>query len=128
MLSAGLGPLHRPGRLYIGVILVFGLGMILLGSADSFPWALAALFLVSAMATASDVLTQSMVQMSVPNALRGRAMGAWSLAIGISPLGHIEMGLLIGSLGLAGAYAVNGSVLILLSVGVALGLPALRRL
>ena len=128
VLSAGLGPLHRPGRLYIGVILVFGLGMILLGSADSFLWALAALFLVSAMATASDVLTQSMVQMSVPNALRGRAMGAWSLAIGISPLGHIEMGLLIGALGLAGAYAANGAVLILLSVGIALCLPALRRL
>ena len=127
-LSLGFRALARPGRIYVGVILVFGLGMLFLAGADSFPLALAALFVVAAMATASDVLTQSMLQLSVPNALRGRAMGAWSLAIGISPLGHIEMGLMIGWLGLAGAFAANGCVLLALAVGVALWLPGLRRL
>jgi hypothetical protein len=89
---------------------------------------MAALFLVSAMATASDILTQSMLQLSVPNELRGRAMGAWSLAIGISPVGQMEMGFLIGAFGLGTAYAFNGSMLIALAIIVAIAVPGLRRL
>ncbi|MBN06150.1 MFS transporter [Ponticaulis sp.] len=128
LLAMGFSWLRRPGRAYIGVITIFGLGMIWVSQAESLPAALASLFLVSAMAVASDILTQSMLQLSVPNALRGRAMGAWSLAIGISPAGQIEMGLLIGALGLGGAFAVNGTALIAIAVLVLLFLPRLRRL
>ena len=46
-----------------------------------FEFALLALLLVAVLATCSDVLTQSMMQLSVPNKLRGRAMGSWILAV-----------------------------------------------
>ncbi len=118
----------RPGRVYLWVITIFGGAMIFVSGADDFLLALAGLFLVSGMATASDILTQSMLQLSVPNALRGRAMGAWSLAIGIAPVGHMEMGFLIGWLGLGGAYALNGTVMIAIAILVALAVPQLRRI
>ena len=79
-------------------------------------------------ATASDVLTQSMVQLSVPNHLRGRAMGAWTLAIGSAPLGHLEMGALIVWLGLGGALMTNGAALIIVALLTTVLVPRLRKL
>jgi hypothetical protein len=128
ILTLGLTWLARPGRAYLGVIAIFGFAMIGVSISHSFGLAMAALFVVSGMATASDILTQSMLQLSVPNALRGRAMGAWSLAIGISPIGQMEMGLLIGAFGLGVAFAFNGTMLITLAVVVAIMVPSLRRL
>jgi predicted MFS family arabinose efflux permease len=128
LLMLGLGWLARPGRVYLGVIVLFGIGMIAVSVSNHFLLAMLALFLVSGMATASDILTQSMLQLSVPNALRGRAMGAWSLAIGVSPIGQMEMGFLIGSFGLGAAYAFNGCVLIAIALIVAIAVPGLRRL
>jgi MFS family permease len=128
ILTLGFAWLARPGRAYLGVIAIFGFAMIGVSLSYNFGLAMAALFVVSGMATASDILTQSMLQLSVPNALRGRAMGAWSLAIGISPVGQIEMGLLIGAFGLTAAFAFNGTMLITLAVVVAIAVPSLRRL
>jgi MFS family permease len=128
LLTLGLPWLARPGRAYLGVIVLFGIGMWAVSASNHFVFAMAALFLVSGMATASDILTQSMLQLSVPNALRGRAMGAWSLAIGISPVGQMEMGFLIGAFGLSAAYAFNGAMLISIAIIVAIAVPGLRRL
>jgi MFS family permease len=128
ILTLGLTWLARSGRAYLGVIVLFGFGLLAVSVSHHFSLAMAALFLVSGMATASDILTQSMLQLSVPNALRGRAMGAWSLAIGISPVGQMEMGFLIGWLGLSTAFAINGSVLIAIALVVAITVPSLRKL
>ncbi len=128
ILTLGFAWLARPGRAYLGVIAIFGFAMIGVSLSYNFGLAMAALFVVSGMATASDILTQSMLQLSVPNALRGRAMGAWSLAIGISPVGQMEMGLLIGAFSLTAAFAFNGTMLITLAVLVAIAVPSLRRL
>jgi len=73
-------------------------------------------------------LTQSMVQLSVPNHLRGRAMGAWVLAIGTAPLGHLEMGALAASLGVGTALFANGAALIAIGVVTAITVPRLRKL
>jgi hypothetical protein len=102
--------------------------MMLLAEARFFWLALMALVLIAMMATASDILTQSMVQLSVPNHLRGRAMGAWAFAIGSAPLGHLEMGYLIVAFGLSGALLANGFVLIATGLVVLLTMPRLRKL
>jgi MFS family permease len=125
---AGMGSMTRRGVAYIVVIFAFGSGLILLSVADHLMLAVAALCIVAALATASDVLTQSMVQLSVPNALRGRAMGAWTLAIGSAPLGHLEMGALAVAIGIGNALFVNGTMLILVGIVVFFAAPRLRSL
>lgn len=127
-LSALGGHISRRGLTYLGVIFAFGAALLLLATAGQFVLALAAMLLVAAMAAASDVLTQSMVQLSVENHLRGRAMGAWTLAIGSAPLGHLEMGVLVTALGVEGALAANGAALILVGLITTLAVPRLRRL
>ncbi len=69
-----------------------------------------------------------MMQLSVPNRLRGRAMGSWVLAVGSSPLGHLEMGALAVSLGVGGALVVNGGALIGVAILATLVAPRLRKL
>ncbi len=128
VLSAFGGRVSRRGLAYLGVIFAFGSALLLLAAAGQFLLALAAILLVAVMAAASDVLTQSMVQLSVENHLRGRAMGAWTLAIGSAPLGHLEMGALAVALGVEGALAANGTALLVVGLFAALAAPGLRRL
>ncbi len=127
-LSALGGHISRRGLVYLGVIFAFGAALLVLAAADQIFLVLAAMLLVAAMAAASDVLTQSMVQLSVENHLRGRAMGAWTLAIGSAPLGHLEMGALAVALGVEGALAANGAALVAVGLITALAVPRLRRL
>ena len=128
LVLSAMGGLERKGIVFLVVIYVFGASLIFLSLADAFVLGLAALVMVAVMATASDVLTQSMVQLSVPNELRGRAMGTWSLAIGSAPLGHLVMGALTVAIGVGGALAVNGAALIAVGLIATIVVPRLRRL
>ena len=69
-----------------------------------------------------------MMQLSVANELRGRAMGIWVLALGFGPLGHLELGAVSETFGLQGALLLNGILLICVAVLVGLFVPRLRRL
>ena len=128
LVLAGAGGLERRGAVFLAVIYVFGGSLMLLAAAGPFALALAVMIIVAALATSSDVLTQSMMQLSVPNRLRGRAMGSWVLAVGSSPLGHLEMGALAVSLGVGGALVVNGGALIGVAILATLVAPRLRKL
>ena len=128
LMLAGTVGLHRRGAIYLLVIGAFGGSLVLLSALDQFTLALVALVIVAGLATASDVLSQSMMQLSVPNHLRGRAMGFWVVAIGSAPLGHLEIGALAVMLGADGALLVNGGTLICVGVLATVAVPRLRKL
>jgi hypothetical protein len=69
-----------------------------------------------------------MMQLSVPDRLRGRAMGAWVFAIGSAPLGHLAMGALAASVGVGTALGINGAALLLIGALVTITAPGLRKL
>lgn len=125
-LTAGLR--QRRGVVYLWVIGGLGGGLLFLSAESPLEVTLAAVFLVAGLAAASDVLTQSMMQLSVGNALRGRAMGVWVLAVGFGPLGHLEIGFLAEHAGVTGALFANGLILLALSGLLAVGAPRLRQL
>lgn len=125
---AGTINFRRRGLAYLFVIYAFGLGLIMLGAAPGYAAILLAVLAVSALASASDVLTQSMMQLSVPDRLRGRAMGAWVFAIGSAPLGHLEMGALAAGVGVGTALGINGAALILIGIVTTIVAPGLRKL
>ncbi|MBT4491142.1 MAG: MFS transporter, partial [Rhodospirillaceae bacterium] len=125
---ACMGALQRRGLAYIGVIFAFGASLMLLAADSPLMATMAIIAIVAGAAAASDTLTQSMMQLSVPNALRGRAMGVWVLAIGFAPLGHLEMGGLVEVIGLGPALFTNGAALVAVGVFVAISVPRLRQL
>jgi hypothetical protein len=113
------GDVEHRGLAFLFVVLAFGVAMIVLGQGSTVVLAGGACFLVANLAALSDLLTQSLVQSAVPNELRGRAMGSWSLAIGVGPLGTLQIGALAAAAGITVALTANGLVL------VALGLASL---
>ena len=108
---------ERKGALYLLVTFIFGGAIVFLGFASSFALAILAIVLVSGMMALSDVLSQSMIQRVVPDEFRGRAMGAWVLAIGTAPLGNLQIGALASAYGVPLALVANGIGVVIVAIG-----------
>ncbi len=104
------------GRLYLGVMAGFGLALCFLAFAPAFVSVLLCVALIAVFASSADILVQGMMQLCVPDALRGRAMGAWVVALGMGPIGHLELGLLISLFGVTIALLTNGIVLLFIGL------------
>lgn len=128
VLLSPLGEIRRTGLAFIGVLHVLGLSLLLLATASSFYVAILAVLAMSSMMALSDLFSQSLIQRSVPNELRGRAMGAWMVAVGTAPVGNLQIGALASAFGVAFALASHGIGLVVLAA-MTLALSArLRRL
>ena len=128
VVMAVTGPSRLLGVVWLAIIAGFGLEVMALGLAPNLPVAVVVIVTIAFCAVASDVLTQSMMQLAVPSALRGRAMGAWQVAVGFSPIGHLEMGLLAGAVGTAAALLLNGAALVLVAIGAGAASRRLREM
>ena len=123
-----VSPQKRRIRIYGICVLLLGISIITLGHVSDIPTVLLTLAVVSAMISAWDILTQSMMQSCVPDHLRGRSMGAWMFAIGSSPLGQLEMGFLVTAIGIGPALYLNGSGVLLVILIAFTVTPILRKL
>ena len=122
------GNVKRPGMLLLSTLFFFGISQILLGYAETFWLAFALVALVNIMATMSDVLHQTLLQLSVSNEQRGRAMGSWVIGIGTAPIGQLEMGTLADTTSSKTALLINGAALAALALLMSVLLPKLRKL
>ena len=117
---------HRSlSGLYTMVLYGFAVGLLTLAISPSFGAAVTALLLVAAMASLTDVLSQSMMQLCVADHLRGRAMGVWMISVGMSPVGQLEMGALAAGVGVQSALTFNGIAVIVCAVLAMILLPRL---
>ena len=128
--SALTGIRARPswGGLLLAILALFGAGQVLLAFAPTFWFAAGCVVFINIMAAATDVLHQTLLQFSVANEQRGRAMGSWIIGTGIAPVGHLQVGALASLTSAHVALLVNGLALILLTLGMALGIPRRWRL
>ena len=128
VMMAALGEVRRRGQMLLLVFFLFGLGQVLLSQASVMWTALLFVALINSMASSADILHQGMLQFSVTNQQRGRAMGSWLVATGIGPAGQLEVGFLAGATSPKVALLVNGITLAALAVGLGLLSPRLRKL
>ena len=128
LLLFAVSPQKRRTRIYGICVLLLGISIITLGHVADIPTVLLTLAVVSAMISAWDILTQSMMQSCVPDHLRGRSMGAWMFAIGSSPLGQLEMGFLVTAIGIGPALYLNGFGVLLVILIAFTATPVLRKL
>jgi hypothetical protein len=68
------------------------------------------------------------MQLSVPAHLRGRAGGAWVVAIGLGPLGQLQIGALASLFGVSVALGASGLGLVALVGAAVFFFPRVRRL
>ena len=128
ILMTAAGSRRRLGLTWLAVIAGFGLMVTMLALVPNLPLAAIVVAAIALAAVASDVLTQSMMQLAVREEMRGRAMGAWQFSVGFSVVGHLEMGLLASALGTAAALLVNGTALVLVAIGAGAASRRLRRM
>jgi MFS family permease len=108
------------------VFCVYGASMILVAPTTSLTLAAAALVVTGACAASFDVLQQTLMQLAVPEEQRGRAVGLWVLGIGSAPVGNLEMGSIVATLGAPTALAINGALVMAAAALLIAAAPAYR--
>ena len=119
------------GGIFLAVLAGFGLSLIALGAAPyvvGFAGVVLVLIAANALGALTDLLAQSLLQLTSPPELRGRAGGAWVVAIGLAPLGQLQIGALASLLGVSAALAASGLALVGLAGAALRAFPRLRRL
>jgi MFS family permease len=122
-----LPPIARPGRALLLAVAAFGLATIVFGLSRSFPVSVAA-FVVAGMADQVSMVTRAtLIQLSTPDALRGRVSSVNLVFIGASnQLGAVESGFVAWLFG-ATFSVVSGGIACLAVLGwIAVRMPALR--
>jgi hypothetical protein len=124
-------PTQGGGGLFMAVLAFFGASLIGLGVAPhvvGVAGVIVLLIVANSAGGLTDLLAQSLMQLSVPAHLRGRAGGAWVVAIGLAPLGQLQIGALASLFGVSVALGTSGLALVGLAGAAALLSPRVRRL
>jgi hypothetical protein len=131
LIAVSTRPTVGGGAFFLLVLLVFGASLVGLGVAPyvvGFLGVMVVLVVVNSAGALADLLAQSLMQLSVPAHLRGRAGGAWVVAIGLGPLGQFQIGALASLFGVSVALGASGLGLVTLVVVAASFFPRVRRL
>jgi predicted MFS family arabinose efflux permease len=122
-----LGNFPRKGLLLIGIAITYGVFVATFSASGSYAIALVLIMGVGASAAASDAMNWTLLQLNVPDEMRGRAVGAWVFAIGFGWIGHLGLGALGDIFGVQWALAGAGTMLIATGLLVLAISPGLRR-
>jgi hypothetical protein len=115
------------GRVFLSASLVVPLAVALIGLAPTWPVAVPALLLAGAGGSGFGTMQTTIAASAAEESMRGRAMGAVALSIGVLPLGMLSMGLLAEWFGPTVALTGSGTLGVLLIATLALAQPGLRR-
>jgi MFS family permease len=123
---ANLGNYRYKGRLLLGIFLFFGVALVLFGQSPWYTTSLVLAGVIGAMAGAFDAVQHTMLQLSVTEQQRGRAMGIWHMSVGFGPVGSLLIGAVAAAIGAQLAVTVNGAAIVAVFLLVVLLVPRLR--
>lgn len=126
LLLAGLSDRGRLGVVFLVVIATFGAAMAGIGVSEWFYVSLALAAVIGACAAMFDALQWILLQAGVDDSLRGRALGAWNVAIGFGWLGPLFLGAIADAVSVTAAFTLAGAVLIGTAALVTMTAPRLR--
>jgi len=110
---AWLGKSRHMGRVLLGVLLAFGVTLVVFSLTRTLWLSELLLFLAGALLVTSFSLTTSLVQLIAPNELRGRVMSIYMVAFrGAAPLGNFMSGNLITIASAPLVIGLNGVLLV----------------
>jgi len=121
-------PVERAGPALLGAVAVYGLATLGFGLSRTFPLSVALYMLAGAADQVSVVMRQTAIQLSTPDALRGRVSAVNMIFIAASnQLGAVESGFLAAATSATFAVASGGVGCLLVVLWTAWRLPELRR-
>jgi MFS transporter, DHA1 family, staphyloferrin A biosynthesis exporter len=120
--------LKRQGLFLVGSIVILGFFLILFSQMRSFPLALATLVIAGAFQMFFLASTATILQLLVPDELRGRVMSLYMLDRGFMPVGALFAGVSAHFIGAPSTVATMGAIVLVLAMFVAWRVPAIRSL
>jgi len=128
ILASVANRLRRQGLFLVGSIIILGLFLILFSQIKSFPIALISLVVVGLFQMFFLASTNTLLQLIVPDHLRGRVMSLYMLDRGFMPAGALFAGITAHFVGAPSTVATMGAIVIVLALIVAWRVPALRQI
>ena len=116
------------GRLAIGGALTFGLFVILFALSKSYPFSLALAFFLGVASQFYMTTINTILQVNLPDQLRGRVMGIFGLTWDLMPVGGMIAGAIAEFAGAPVAVGFGGFMVAGMAAFVAIALPNIRRL
>jgi MFS family permease len=116
------------GRQAIGGAIIFGILLIFFALSKSYPLSL---ILACALGIASQfyiTMINAVLQVNLPDQLRGRVMGIYGLTWELMPVGGLIAGAIAEYAGAPAAVVVGGAFVAVMALGVAMFSPNMRRL
>jgi len=120
--------MRRQGIFLVASIVILGLFLILFSRITYFPLALVSLIAVGVFQMFFLASTNTILQLIVPDELRGRVMSLYMLDRGFMPLGALFAGVTAHIIGAPATVATMGAIVIVLVLFVAWKVPAIRAL
>jgi len=125
---ASLGDFRSKGKLLLAAGLVAGASLFLFASAHHLPLVLFFLVLVGATGSICMVANNTLLQINSADRFRGRVMSVYMMMWGLSPLGTLPAGAVVDRMGVPFVVALQGVLLALIFLAVALLRPEARQL
>ena len=122
------GDFKRKGRVMLLAAAAFGLALLGLAASDGLTFALLSLFAAGVASSVYQATNNTLLQVIVPDALRGRVISAYNLTWGMMPLGTLPLGWIADLAGAPFAVGIAGGLVVLFSAVVSLRLPQMRSL
>lgn len=124
LIGTGLAAFWVKGRWPLVILLgcagLFGVAIIVFAFSELLWLSLGALFLSGTFNSLSQITNLTLLQSAVPEDLRGRVMGVFSLTYSLIPLGGLQVGALAELLGAPMAVGVGGGVAVMFAIALAL--------
>ncbi len=121
--------LHNAGRDMLFSVAGFGASMIVFAISTNYALSFSMLFLSGVFDTVSVIVRSTILQLLMPDHMRGRVSAVNSIFIGTSnEIGAFESGLAARLMGLVPSVVFGGGVSVLVTIGAAIASPQLRRL
>jgi predicted MFS family arabinose efflux permease len=122
-------PMKRAGWVLLANVGGFGACMVLFALSTNMRMGLVLLFLSGAFDSVSVVIRSTILQLMMPDDMRGRVSAVNNIFVGTSnELGAFESGLAARLLGLVPSVAIGGSIAIAAAIATGIFAPKLRKL
>jgi MFS transporter, DHA1 family, staphyloferrin A biosynthesis exporter len=120
--------IRRQGIMLIGSTIMLGLSLIVFSQITSFPLAILVLIIAGAFQMVFLASTSTMLQLIVPDELRGRVMSLYMLDRGLMPAGALFAGVVAHFIGAPLAVTSMGAMVVILTLVVVWRVPHIRTL
>ena len=126
--ASTLGNIERKGLIIIAGAVTYGMFLIFFAFSTTFALSLVLLFIMSIFNQIYIISVQTILQLRVPDELRGRVMGTYTMTFNLGPLGAIQAGALASAVRPAFAVMIGGSAIIFFAISVAAAKIEIRQL